>query len=140
MAVTEADYCRHAGAWTANVQSRHRVFLANLQQRQQDKLLAQRRAELSRVGELELERGFKVCFNGANRTLGPSKPKQLDAGRPASADHRRGAARMLRVAGAVPVPVAARPATAAESPPATRRARRRWALNEPVLLRAMQLC
>ena len=73
---------------------RHRVYLQNLARRKQLEKEAAAARDASKRGEEDLERGFQICFNGANRDVCPPKP----AARPSSGQ------RILRVPGALPVP------------------------------------
>lgn len=148
----------------ANGQSaaeRNRLYLQNLQRKKTLEKEAEAARNKSRAGELEKERGFLNCFNGANRDLasrpGPpatAKPQHRDA--PLRGNNGE---RCLRVPGALPVraPFAHReawpdddqeapqPMTAAAPPlrtaqtgrerPVERRIRRQWQLGKAVLLR-----
>ena len=137
---------------------RHRLYLHNLQRRKQLEREAAIARDVERAGDLELERGFQVCFNGANRELGsraqrretpPSAPGEVP---PRSASKER----LLRVPGALPVrtpleDVSAEPTATAEARPHTvrqrrvpnrewqppdRRVRRHWDLGRAVLLKS----
>lgn len=136
---------------------RHRLYLQNLQRRKQQEKEAAAARNADRQGDLDKERGFQCFFNGANRQLG-APTKQPQTGQPQTGQQleppqRVNSKGLLRVAGALPVPLEAQrrewrpppsqpPRTAgrrrgdANEPPQERRVRRNWELGRAVLLRA----
>jgi hypothetical protein len=134
----EGSQCRTAGAYTC--EDRHRRFLATLAQKKSQEKVAARRREQSRAGELALEAGFRICINGANRSMearrqaNPKPP--LDNGRQCSRGGG-GGHRVLRVPGARPMPTQGW--TEVDPVPPSiemgRNTRRQWVLGRPVLMR-----
>ena len=142
-----------AGTTTLSGPDRHKLYLQNLQRRKQ--LERESAAARENFYEKTREGGFQVCFNGANRELGmPAKtPVAQPVSRPRSGD------RLLRVAGALPVPYDMhlvdispdglpegpsqqpprtawrRNRVADDGPPARRRTRRQWEFGKAVLVR-----
>ena len=109
--------------------ARHRLFLASLAKRKalEREAKARRRGTDESRNE-ELERGFQICLNGANRECTSEKRKPLPP--------RTGSRGMLRVPGAPAVPKV--PCAEPADLPDERRQRRRWVLGIPVVLKTAE--
>jgi len=121
------------------------MFLQNLAR----KKALEREAAARRLNkpQEDRERGFQMCFNGANKDLGKIKPRHMSQQQRPVTSGATG--RLVRVAGAVPIATlqhavdnerrtSAIGEEGAHSPSTAivKRVRRQWVIGEPVLLRA----
>ena len=117
--------------------AKHRIFIKQLEHRKRlERQAATRRAQLDAAGtELkQREQGFRAYLNGANREVGPGRPKSAApvASRSGQGDSNAQQSRSLRTARRLqqpqpqPQPRLPRAAQQAEEP---RRARRQWVMG-----------